>query len=173
MESKVSYMLRPLKMEDAYSIAYNADNQNIWNNVRDYFPHPYSVQDAMDFISFVTEKPSVQDFAIVVEGEAVGCLGYIPGSDVERISAEVGFWIGEDYWNRGVMSSAVKELINYVFDNTEIVRLFAVVFEGNFASMKVLEKAGFKKLTILHNAAVKNGNMIDLHYFEIQKYPIL
>lgn len=150
--------LRPLRPEDAESLARHANDIRIWNNVRDLFPHPYKRTDADAFIAMASGKSPVQDFAIVVEGEAVGCVGYVPGTDVERVSAEVGYWLGEAYRGRGIMNEAAG-----------IRHLLAPVFSHNAASMRVLEKAGFRKAGVLHNAAVKNGRLIDLHLYELTK----
>jgi len=163
------YTLRLLMKEDAASLAKNADNINIWNNVRDFFPHPYTEKDADDFIGMVSQKHLPEDFAIIIDGEAAGVAGFVPGTDVERVSAEIGYWLGEKYWNRGIMTSVVKDITDYVFNNTEIMRLFAPVFGFNTASMRVLDKAGFKKIAVLKNAAIKNGRIIDMHYFQLLK----
>ncbi len=163
------YTLRPLQEGDAPSIAKYANNINIWNNVRDFFPHPYSEDDAETFINMVLQKKSIEELAIVIEDEVAGVAGIVPGRDVERISAEVGYWLGEEFWNKGIMTSVVKDIVEYVFENTGIIRLFAPVFEYNHPSMRVLEKAGFNKLTILKNAAIKNNRIIDMHYFQILK----
>lgn len=160
------FVLRPLRPSDAASLARHANNVRIWDNVRDYFPHPYKQTDADAFIALASGKRPAQDFAIVIGGEAVGCIGYVPGTDIERVSAEVGYWLGQPYWGRGVMSEAVDALAEHVFTTTGILRLFATVFDRNTASMRVLEKAGFRKVGILRKAAVKNGQVLDLHYYE-------
>ncbi len=169
MNTAPKTVIRPLDDKDAVSIAENANNIKIWNSMRDYIPYPYSLKDANEFIACAKNKKPVQDFAIIVDGTAAGCIGYIPGPDIERISAEVGFWIGEEYWSKGITTEALTQLISYIFENTGIFRLFAVVFEYNIASMKVLTKAGFRKIAIFSNAAIKNGRIIDLHYFELLK----
>lgn len=158
--------LRSLRPEDAESLARHANDIRIWNNVRDFFPHPYTRADADAFIALASGKRPVQDFAIVVDGKAAGCAGYVPGTDVECVSAEIGYWLGEVYWGRGIMSEAVDALTKHIFGTTEILRLFATVFDRNAASMRVLEKAGFRKVGILQKAAVKNRQVIDLHYYE-------
>jgi len=168
MEQK-KYTLRGWQLSDAESLTKNANNINVWNNVRDYFPHPYSEEDAVTFINYASGKDIIEDFAIVIDGKAVGGAGFVPKTDVERISAEIGYWLGEPYWSKGIMTDVVKDIVDYVFTNTEIIRLFAPIFEYNHASMRVLEKAGFKKLTVLSNAAIKNGKIIDMHYFELIK----
>lgn len=163
------FLLRPFVPGDAPSVARHADNIRIWNNVRDLFPHPYKRTDADTFIAIASGKRPVQDLAIVVGGEAVGGIGYVPGTDVERVSAEIGYWLGEAHWGRGIMSAAVRALAVHIFATTEIQRLFAPVFDHNTASMRVLGKAGFRKVGILRNAAVKNSQVIDMHYYELTK----
>ena len=120
----------------------------------------------------VQAQPYVQNFAIEVAGEAVGGVGIVPLTDVERLSAEVGYWLGEDYWGRGITSEAVALLVDYVFRETEIIRLFASVYEYNSASMKVLEKVGFTRQAILRDAAIKNGRVIDMYYYDLIKREI-
>jgi len=163
------YTIRQLEITDAPFMAKNANNINIWNNVRDYFPYPYSEQDALDFIRFTRNKKEIEDFVIIVDRQAVGMVGYVPGRDIERLNAEIGYWIGEDYWSKGIMSAVLKDVINYIFENTQFIRLFAPVFEYNHASMWVLQKNGFNKIAILKNAGIKNNKIIDLHYHELLK----
>lgn len=153
------FELREWELTDCFSLAEHINNIKIWNNVRDGLPHPYTLQDAEAYIRMVQTKPFVQDFAIVVDGKAVGGVGIVPMSDVGRVSAEIGYWLGE----------AVRLVADYTFRETEILRLFAHVYEYNFASMKVLEKASFTKLTILRKAAIKNGKVIDAYYYDLVK----
>lgn len=163
------YILRPWQPEDSPSLAKHANNINVWNNLRDGFPHPYTSFDADSFINMAIQKPLVEDLAIIVDSNAVGGIGFVPGTDIERISAEIGYWLSETYWGEGIMSSAIKDFANYVFDNTGIIRLFATIFEFNKASERVLQKAGFNKVGILHNSAIKNGKVIDMLYYELAK----
>ena len=165
--AKTNFVLRTWQEDDYPSLARYANNINIWNNVRDAFPHPYTEDDAKAYIKYVTAMPFTENMTIEVNGEACGGIGFIPLSDVERFSAELGYWIGEPYWGRGIVSDAVSAFIHYVFTETEIIRLFASVFEYNPASMKVLEKNGFRKVGIMNKAAIKNGKLIDMHYYEL------
>ncbi|MCL2073199.1 MAG: GNAT family N-acetyltransferase [Marinilabiliaceae bacterium] len=170
MEMKPDFLLRKWQLSDIKSLAENANNINIWNNVRDYFPHPYTEKDAQDFIQMVLNKPEpLTDFAIEIEGEAVGGIGIVPQTDVHAITTEIGYWLGEKYWNRGIMSSAVKQMVKYTFENFPVTKIFAPVFEFNIASMRVLEKAGFVREAILKKSAIKNGKTIDLHYYGLIK----
>lgn len=164
-----NFRLREWKLADMISLAKYINNVKIWNNVRDGLPHPYTLLDADRYIRMVQAQPYIQNFAVEVGGEAVGGVGIVPSRDVERLSAEVGYWLGEDYWNRGIMSEAVILLVDYVFRETEIIRLFASVYDYNHASMKVLEKAGFTRQAILRDAAIKNGQVIDMYYYDLIK----
>lgn len=159
-------IFRPFRPGDEESLSRHADNINIWNNTRDALPHPYTVEDGREFIKYATGTAVTTDFAIEVDGAAVGSIGYKPGSDVQKISAEVGYWLGEEFWNRGIASQVLASFCDHIFAATGISHLYANVFAGNVASMRVLEKAGFRPAGIMHRAAVKNGQMIDLYYYE-------
>jgi RimJ/RimL family protein N-acetyltransferase len=162
--------LREWILSDAESLAENANNINIWNNVRDYFPYPYTARNGEEFIAMVLNKPKpVTDFAIEVEGSAVGGIGIVLNSDVERIAVEIGYWLGERYWGRGIMTSAVNEMIDYAFANFSIIKIYAPVFDFNIASQRVLLKVGFEKEAVLKQAAIKNNKIIDLHYYGLIK----
>jgi RimJ/RimL family protein N-acetyltransferase len=164
------FELREWRMSDSASVAENANNIRIWNNVRDYFPHPYSEEDGKQFIETALAKPRpAVDFAIIFDGKAVGGIGVVPQKDVERISAEIGYWLGENYWNRGIMTSAVSQMTAYAFAHFPLRKIYAPVFDFNIASQKVLRKAGFEREAILKQAAIKNGKVIDLHYYSFIK----
>lgn len=167
---KEHFILREWTLTDAASLATYANNIHIWNNVRDYFPHPYSEADGITFISKVLAKPKPPtDIAIEIGGKAAGGISIVPNEDVERITAEIGYWLGEPFWNKGFMTSVIREIANYAFSNFAITKLYAPVFEHNHASMRALEKAGFIKEAILRKAAIKNNRVIDLHYYTLFK----
>lgn len=163
------FVLREWNPGDCASLAVNADNFNVWINLRDGFPHPYTAADAASFINMVAASHRGQYLAIEVGGRAVGGIGFTPGSDIERLNAEFGYWLGEAYWGRGIMTSAAKLFCRHIFDNTPIIRLWAGIYEYNAASQRVLQKAGFTHLTTLHKAAMKSGRVIDLEYYELVK----
>ena len=164
------FILREWQMSDAASIAENANNIHIWNNLRDGLPHPYSEKDGKEYIEMALSKPKPATlFAIAVEEKAVGSIGIFPRTDVERITAELGYFIGEKYWNQGIMTAAVKEMVNYAFTHFPLQKIFATPFDFNIASQKVLQKAGFEQEAILKQAAIKNGKIIDLHYYSLLK----
>jgi RimJ/RimL family protein N-acetyltransferase len=160
------FLLRPWQSEDVPSLVLNANNIKIWNNTRDSFPHPYTEEDAEYYIRYVSNKSPQQDFAIEVNGQAVGGIGIVPQSDVERFSAEIGYWLGESYWNKGIATQVILTFSEYVFAHTNIVRLFACVYEYNLSSARVLEKAGFRKVGVLRKAAFKNNRFVDMFYYE-------
>jgi RimJ/RimL family protein N-acetyltransferase len=163
--------LREWQMSDAASIAENANNIAIWDNVRDYFPHPYSEENGRQFIGMVLSKPKpATDMSIIIDGKAVGGVGIVLQTDVERVSAEMGYWLGENYWNRGVMTDVVKQMVTYTFTHfPELRKIYAPVFDFNIASQRVLQKAGFECEGILKQAAIKNGKVTDLHYYGMLK----
>jgi RimJ/RimL family protein N-acetyltransferase len=157
-------------LSDKESLTENAHNINIWNNVRDYFPHPYTEDDAEQFIRMVMDKPKpLTDFALEIGGQAVGGIGVIPQTDVHKITMEIGYWLGEKYWNEGIMTNAVRQMIEYTFGNFPVTKIYAPIFEFNIASMRVLEKAGFVREAILKKSAIKNGKTIDLYYYGLVK----
>ena len=166
MEKSPIHLRKPEK-EDASQIARLMNNRNIWNNLRDFVPHPYQEKDALEFISNCqNEDPSVT-FAIEYESQLCGVIGLILQKDVFRVSAELGFWIGEPYWGRGIATAAIKEMVNYGFKTFDLRRMYAGVFEGNIGSMRALEKAGFEKEAVLKNAIIKNNQILHLHQYAI------
>lgn len=163
------FTLRPWRAEDATSLARHADNIRIWRNVRDCFPHPYTEEDARSYIGFTLSEPEIENLAIVIDGQAVGGTGIEFLTDVQRYNAELGYWLGEEYWGKGLMSEIIATVCSHIFRTTRINRIFAPVFDHNRASMRVLEKNGFTRCGIMHRAAVKDGQTFDLHYFELLK----
>jgi RimJ/RimL family protein N-acetyltransferase len=160
------FQIRPWQPEDAASLAANASHPGMADNLRDSFPYPYTEQHAKDFIARVGNKSPQQEFAIVINGSAVGGISITPLSDVERFSAEIGYWIGETYRNRGITTRALRTFAGYIFQHTNIVRLFACVYATNLPSARVLEKAGFRKVGTLQKAAFKNNRFVDILYYE-------
>jgi RimJ/RimL family protein N-acetyltransferase len=159
------YRIRDLHLDDAPAITRHADNPAISSKLRDLFPSPYSEEDARNFIRHVNSETPRIAFAIATDKEAFGVIGYITGQDVYRFSAEVGYWVGEMYWGRGIMTEAVKAFSDYLFETFEFNRLFAGVFSSNPASARVLEKAGYTREGILHCHVTKNGELLDEHLY--------
>ena len=141
------FILRTMKMEDKTAFAKHANNPKIFENLRDRFPHPYSESDAERFLQFVLEgkDPMTTNLTIEVDGEAIGNVSIFRKEDVYRKNAEIGYWIGESFWGRGIMTKVVKLLVEYTFKTFDVMRVYATPFSTSVGSMKVLEKAGFKK----------------------------
>ena len=153
--------LREWREGDEASLAYHADNRNIWNNVRDLFPSPYSPEAAEWWIREGCKAPNTLSFAIEVDGNAVGGIGLIFKEDIYRRSAEIGYWLGQEYWGRGITTEAVRAVTEYGFAHFDLCRIYACVFEWNVASMRVLEKAGFAFEARLRKSVTKNDQSID------------
>lgn len=153
--------LRNFRRTDKYRMAELANNEKVAINLRDAFPHPYSVADAQQFInSFIGQKP-VQIFAIEYEGKYVGNIGLVKQADVYSKSAELGYFIGEPYWNRGITTRAVNLICEYGFRELDVVRIYSGIFEFNSPSQRVLEKCGFSREAVLRSAVCKKGVMYD------------
>ncbi|WP_229598321.1 GNAT family N-acetyltransferase [Runella aurantiaca] len=165
MPTSILYHLRRWQPGDELALAKYANNYRIWRNVRDSFPHPYTLDDAHHWIELceMEKRPSV--FAIDVEGEAVGGVGIILQKDVFRKNAEIGYWLAEPFWGRGIMAEAVKEMTEYTFKHYEVHRLYAGVFEYNRASMRVLEKAGYQFEAVLRQSVCKEDKIWDEHVY--------
>ncbi|MFA6455618.1 MAG: GNAT family N-acetyltransferase [Bacteroidota bacterium] len=155
-------LLRPWRTGDEPSLEKHANNRRVWVNVRDHFPHPYTHGDALRWVEHASEHLSGTVFAIVVEGNAVGSIGLVSKEDVYRKSMEIGYWIGEEYWGRGIVSEAVGAVSEYAFRQFDIIRLYADVFAWNAASARVLIKNGYQFEARLKNAVIKDGMITDV-----------
>ncbi len=155
--------IRPWIHEDAAALAAGIGNKKIWNNLRDYIPNPYTIADANEYIALQQSVNPVQHFAIVHNALLAGGCAIIVKEDVYRKTAEVGYWIAEPCWGRGIATEAVRLLKHYAFTTFEIERLQAEVFEHNTASMRVLQKNGFIQEAIHHRAVIKNGVLMNAH----------
>lgn len=159
----MEFVLRRWKEEDAASIQSYANHEKIAANLRNAFPYPYPPGAAAQYIRSCIEQEGDGQVtrAIAVDGTAVGSIGVFFGSDVYEKSAELGYWLGEPFWNQGIMSEAVVKMCRYVFSKYNVERIFAEPFAGNAASRRVLEKAGFSLEDILKNSIYKNGVLQD------------
>jgi [ribosomal protein S5]-alanine N-acetyltransferase len=146
---------------DIESLTRYADSRSVWVNLRDAFPHPYTAKDARGFIRRAMAMRPETVFAIEVDGAAVGGIGYIPQSDVNRVSAEVGYWLGEPYRGRGITTEALIAVTAHAIAAHHLTRLFALPFAHNTASCRVLEKAGYTIEGVLRRAAIKEGVVLD------------
>jgi RimJ/RimL family protein N-acetyltransferase len=163
------FRLRPWRSGDEASLAEHANNYKIWLNLRDTFPNPYTRQDARTWVQYANTFPNSLNLAIEVGGAACGGAGLLFQADIYRRSAEIGYWLGEAYWNRGITTAAVKLLSTYAFGHYDICRLYAGIFEYNLASMRVLEKAGYQREAVHRQALTKNGRTLDEHLYTLLK----
>jgi RimJ/RimL family protein N-acetyltransferase len=159
-------VLRPWRAGDEAALVRHANNRKIWLNLRDQFPHPYTAADAEGWIKFASAQSPPTSLAIEV-GEAVGGVSVRLHGDVERVSAELGYWLGEAFWNRGIMSAAVAAFTRYVFQQFSLTRVFAVPYATNIASQRVLEKAGYVREGTLRRSVIKDGDVLDQALFAI------
>jgi [ribosomal protein S5]-alanine N-acetyltransferase len=158
-------ILRKFTLKDVSSLAHHANNKNIANFLRDVFPFPYDESDALFFIEHIASDSRNLILAIDVEGEAVGSIGIYPQTDVYRKNAELGYWLGEIYWGKGIAAEAVHAITKYAYEYYKMHRIYANVFENNIASMRVLEKAGFIQEAKHHKAIIKNGVVMDEYVY--------
>jgi len=156
-----SCLLRPLELADAESLAHHANDRGVWQNLRDRFPHPYSHADAVEYIEHLRSRPVQTSFGIDVGGKAIGSISLMIGDDIARQSAELGYWIGREFWGRGIMVDAVRAITQYAFDVLGLVRVFAVPFVTSTRSSRVLEKAGYVREGVMRRSAVKDGVILD------------
>ena len=158
-------------MQDAPFIVKFANNRNIWLNLRDAFPFPYSPRDAEAFIAGVIEANPVTIYAIATRSEAIGSIGLMLGKDVHRFTAEMGYWLAEPYWGQGIMTEAVRFLAAWAFRELALHRISAQPYASNTASHRVLEKAGFTCEGTLRSSAFKDDKILDqLVYSQIKTY---
>ncbi len=162
MEFKLTHaLLRPWQPGDEASLVQHANNRNVSRNLRDAFPFPYTMKDAEEWIQHVSQINPVVNFAIEAEGAAVGGISLIPRGDVHRHTVGLGYWLGEEFWGRGIMTEAVRAITNYAFQNAEVHRLYACVYAWNPASARVLEKAGYTLEGRMRQHATKDGEKVD------------
>ena len=159
--------IRKWRLTDAKDLAAALSNQKILDNLRDGLPYPYTEQDGQDFISamLAADEDETFAFAITVDEKVIGSIGAFRQGNIHRQTAELGYYIAEEYWDKGIMTEAVKQLCDYVFSHTDIIRIFAEPFAYNSASCRVLEKAGFQYEGTLRNNAVKNGKVLDMKMY--------
>jgi ribosomal-protein-alanine N-acetyltransferase len=154
-------IVRPWRMDDADAVVRHANNINVARQLRDRFPHPYTRTNAIAFLKAAVGSADASNLAIEVNGEAAGAIGYVRGVDVERYSAEIGYWLGEKYWRQGIASEALILVTDHVFESMNLLRLFALPFADNIGSIRVLEKAGYVREALLRASSVKYGKPRD------------
>jgi RimJ/RimL family protein N-acetyltransferase len=153
--------IRQWKAEDLDNLVKYANNINVWNNLRNYFPSPYTEEDGKIWLEKMAEASPIVNLAIDMDGACIGGIGLILNSDVYVYSAEIGYWLGEPFWNQGIATEAVRQMIEYCFYYFDIIRIYAEVFEINKASMRVLEKTGFYLEGVRRKAVYKNAVLMD------------
>jgi ribosomal-protein-alanine N-acetyltransferase len=153
--------VRSWHADDVPSLVEHANNRQIWINLRDRFPHPYTRANGQAFIRDSRMMRPETFFAIAVNHAAVGGIGFVPQADVDRMSAEVGYWLGEAFWGKGIVTEALVAVTRYAIDEHGLTRLFALPFAHNTASCRVLEKAGYVLEARLRKSAIKEGQVID------------
>jgi [ribosomal protein S5]-alanine N-acetyltransferase len=164
-----SIVLRAPAMADAPAIAKHANDRAVWINLRDAMPHPYSLEDATEWLGRNLEQQPVLMFTIEYAGEAVGAISLVTGTDIERRSAELGYWVGTAYSNRGIATAAVTRISTYAFQELELLRIFATPMTQNIASRRVLEKAGFELEGIMRRCYVKDGQIRDAALYALTR----
>ena len=161
-------VVREWEDRDADAVAQQANDRRVWLGLRDAFPHPYGIEDGQRFIAMARAMTPRTYFAIEVEGRVAGGIGYTLQSDVERIGAEVGYWLGHEFWGRGIATTALRLLTTHAFlSHPELRRLYAVPYATNAASARVLEKAGYVREGTLRQSAIKDGQVLDQWMYSI------
>lgn len=165
----MNFTLRPWQLSDTENLAKYANNPNVAQFLTNAFPHPYSVENAISFIEMVSQHNPTQIFAIDVNGEAVGSIGLHKQSDIMEKNLELGYFLGEPFWDNGIITNAIQEMVVYGFKNFDVVRIFARPFGNNPASAKALEKAGFILEARIKENIYKNGIFLDELIFAVRK----
>ncbi len=162
--------LRPLKFSDTESIAHYANNINIWKNLTDMFPHPYTLNDAERFIESQKGIQPTASFAIVLKNEAIGVIGISVNNEDSKLCGDIGYWIAENFWNQGIATSVIKVFIKYGFETFKKVDcISASVFIENIASLRALEKSGLKQEKLIKNAILKAGEKKDIYFYRLTR----
>ena len=164
-------VLRKWRLPDAKDLAAALNNEKILNNLRDGLPFPYTQQDAHDYIAAMlsSDEDSTFAYAITIDDRAVGSIGAFRQGNIHRQTVELGYYLAEEYWGQGIMSGAIRQLCDRIFQTTDILRIYAEPFSYNAGSRRALEKAGFRYEGLMKNNAVKDGKMVDIPFFEDAK----
>lgn len=163
-------VLRPWRHSDRASLIRYANDRDVWRNVRDIFPHPYTDEAADEWLGYAASDPTPRGaYAIEVGGEAVGGIGLTPGQDVERWCWEIGYWLGQPFWGRGIVPDALIAVTKAALEIPEVIRVYASVFSWNARSMRVLEKAGYRREAVLVRGGIKDGTVVDRVVYAITR----
>lgn len=163
--------IRKWNLSDAGDLAAALSNKKIQDNLRDGLPYPYTVKDGEEFISAMlsADENETFSFAVTADDRVIGSIGVFRQGNIHRQTAELGYYIAEEYWGKGIMTEAVKQICKYVFEKSDIIRIYAEPFAYNTASCRVLEKAGFQQEGTLRDNAVKNGKVVDMKMYALLK----
>ena len=153
--------IRTWTLEDLPNLVLYANNINVWNNMRNYFPYPYTEEIGKAWLEETVKAVPIVNLAIDLDGQAIGGIGLILNSDVYVMSAEISYWIGEPFWGMGITTEAIRQMVEYTFYYYDVVRLYSEVFETNKSSMRVLEKNGFYLEGVRRKAVLKNSILMD------------
>ena len=164
-----NYQIRQFQFDDIEALVKYGNNYSVSRFLRDTFPYPYTKENAIQWIDYVQKNNLALSYAIANDQEVIGGIGAIRYDDVQRFTAEVGFWLGVPFWNKGITGKALKLFCNYLFTNYNFNRLTAKVYHGNDASRKVLEKTGFVLEGIEKKAVYKENNFLDLYLYGLLK----
>jgi len=165
----MNFKLRPWSMDDLDSLVEFANNPGIAKNMTDKFPHPYTIEAGKRFIEFATNDNPVHIFAIEINGKAAGGIGLHPQDDIQCKNAELGYWLAEPYWGKGIITNAIIQMVEYGFKTWDINRIFARPFGPNIGSQKVLEKAGFTLEGKFEKTLFKNNEFVDEMVYAIRR----
>lgn len=167
--------IRKWELSDAADLAAVISNKKVQDNLRDGLPYPYTQEDGKEYISAMlsAKEDETFAFAIVADGKVIGSIGCFRQGNIHRRTAELGYYIAEEYWGRGIMTEAVMQICQYVFGRSDILRIYAEPFAHNAASCRVLEKAGFQYEGTLRSNAVKNGEVVDMRMYSLLKTEVL
>lgn len=166
--------IRKWKLTDAKDLAAALSNTKIQDNLRDGLPYPYTEQDGIDYISAMlsADENDTFAFAITIDEKVIGSISVFRQGNIHRQTAELGYYIAEEYWGKGIMTDAIKQICKYVFEKSDIIRIYAEPFAYNMASCRVLEKAGFQYEGTLRKNAVKNDTIIDMKMYSLLRAEI-
>lgn len=165
----MDFIIRPWHENDLESLVRYANNPEIAKNMSDLFPYPYTEENGKEFISFAIKENPARLFAIVIDGQAVGGIGILPQDDIHCRNAELGYWLGEPFWGKGIITGAIKRVTEIAFSCFDIDRIFARPFGTNAASQRALEKAGYIPEAKFEKTIFKNGEYLDELVYAIRR----
>jgi len=165
----MNFKLRPWNISDLDNLVKYANNWNIAKNMTDQFPYPYSEKDGKAFIEMATKDDPIHIFAIDIDGQAVGGIGIHPQNDIHRKNAELGYWLAEPFWGQGIISNAIKLIVDFAFETYAISRVFARPYGTNIASQKVLEKNHFVLEGKFDQVLIKDNLLLDELVYAIRR----